>query len=123
MMQCTSKLFRYLQKVFYNITKCLTSNVTKIVQMTIKYCTVVYGKKGRFTLYNLTKGKTWNGNLFLEENGNVKYYLTISVCNFESSLLPLPYAVTVCDLYTLFTYYIHLCLCSVLPKIYFHLYT
>ena len=58
MMQCTSKLFRYLQKVFYNITKCLTSNVTKIVQMRIKYCTVVYRKKGGFTLYNLKKGET-----------------------------------------------------------------
>ena len=31
--------------------------------MRIKYCTVVYGKGGGFTLYNLKKGKTWNGDL------------------------------------------------------------
>ena len=45
---------------------------------------------------------------FWEGNGDVRHYLAISVRNFESSLHPLPYGVTVCHLYILFTYYTHL---------------
>ena len=61
MMQYTSKVFKYLQKLFY-ITKCLTSNVTTIIQIKIKYCEklemkVVYGKSGDFTLHNLKIGR------------------------------------------------------------------
>ena len=60
-MQYTSKVFKYLQKLFY-MTKCLTSNVTTIIQVNIKYCEklevkVAYGKSGDFTLYNLKIGK------------------------------------------------------------------
>ena len=56
-MQYTSKVFKYLQELFY-ITKCLTSNVTTIIQIKIKYyekleVKFVYGKSGDFTLYNL----------------------------------------------------------------------
>ena len=39
MVQYTSKAFKYLQKVFC-ITKCLTSNVTMIIQIKIKYCSI-----------------------------------------------------------------------------------
>ena len=35
-MQYTSKVFKYLKKVFY-ITKCLTGNVTTIIQIKIEY--------------------------------------------------------------------------------------
>ena len=33
----TSKVFKYLQKVFY-ITKCVASNVITIIEIKIKYC-------------------------------------------------------------------------------------
>ena len=54
-MQYTSKVFKYLQKLFY-IRKCFTSNA--IILIKIKYCEklevkVVYGKSGHFTLFNL----------------------------------------------------------------------
>ena len=39
MMQYTSEVSKYLQKVFY-ITKYFTSNVTKIIQIKIKCCNV-----------------------------------------------------------------------------------
>ena len=64
MVQYSSKAFKYLQKAFY-ITKCLTRNVTMIIQIKIKYCSielevkkVAYGKSGDFILYNLEIGKT-----------------------------------------------------------------
>ena len=37
MMQWTSKVFKYLPKVFY-VTKCVTSNVITITEIKIKYC-------------------------------------------------------------------------------------
>ena len=65
MMQHTSKVSKYLQKMFC-ITKCLTSNAATIIQIKIKYCAmwscevkrVVYGQGGDFTLYYLKIGKT-----------------------------------------------------------------
>ena len=38
-MEYTSEVFKYLQKVFY-ITKCLTSSVTAIIQIKVKYCAI-----------------------------------------------------------------------------------
>ena len=65
MMQYSSKVFKYLQKVFY-ITNCLTSNVTAYIQIKIiilrnvelEVKRVVYGKTGDFALYNFKIGKT-----------------------------------------------------------------
>ena len=65
MMQYSSKVFKYLQKVFY-IINCLTSNVTAYIQIKIiilrnvelEVKRVVYGKTGDFELYNLKIGKT-----------------------------------------------------------------
>ena len=61
MMQYTSNVLKYLQKMFY-ITKCLTSNVTTIIPIKIKNyekldVKVVNGKSGDFILYNLKKAK------------------------------------------------------------------
>ena len=61
MMQYTSNVLKYLQKMFY-ITKCLTSNVTTIIPIKIKNCEkldvkVVNGKSGDFILYNLKKAE------------------------------------------------------------------
>ena len=69
-MQYTSKVFKYLHKLFY-IRKCLTSNVATIILIKTKYykkleVKVVYGKSGDFTLYNLKLAKISNGNLPFE---------------------------------------------------------
>ena len=60
MMEYTSKVFKYLQKVF-SITKCNNnysdqSYILSDVELEVKK--VVYGKSSDFTLHNLKIGKT-----------------------------------------------------------------
>ena len=91
-----SKVFKYLQKVFY-ITNCLTSNVTAYIQIKIiilrnvelEVKRVVYGKTGDFELYNLKIGKTWNGNFSFERGmgmWNISRQFLFGICTLCSAL-------------------------------------